>query len=169
MREATLLIYIQRFMEKPTGPASNAGKDITLSEQDYDYIKSIYQWSRPLSILGLVFTSLFFIGILLIDLNLNGMSSPLSESGGGGYQIKKKYFLDIDVVGYLFLITAFTYWLALFYILFRSSGVAYTATDRKDSIAFTKFIKLLSRFFKLLAAGILGFILLVGLLYVLPF
>lgn len=67
--------------------------------------------------------------------------------------IQKKYFVDVDVVGYLFLFGIYVYWLAMFYVLFRFSGAAVGASHLRSSANITRAMGSLTLFFKLLVIG----------------
>lgn len=147
----------------------NISGDITLTERDYELMSAAGRWAGLLSITGAILVSLLFASLVLVGYGLNEATSLFDPDPGSGYRIKKKFFLDADLVGVLLLLLIYLYWLVLFFVLFRFSAAAKAVNLQRNPTEFTHATLLLSRFFQLLVAGTAVVILLIILPTMLTF
>jgi hypothetical protein len=136
----------------------------TPSERDYQEIGVAGRRYRVISLSAIIFASLLPAGIIALTFLSN--SAPAAPPPGVGFQVVKKPFIDVDILGLVFIFTLYASWVLLFSLLFSASKAALTATKHKLPDAYTKAKHLRSKFNKLLVVWLLVLLLIITLITV---
>lgn len=136
----------------------------TPSEKDYQEIGAIGRWYRVISLSAIIIASLLPVGIIALTFLSN--SAPAAPPSEIGFQVVKKPFIDIDLLGLVFIFTLYASWVLLFSLLFSASRAALAAAKHKLPAQYAKAKHLRSRFNKLLVVWLLVFLLILILITV---